>query len=78
MPAAAATSRHTSRLRRARAHIDSALLSGHGDEAEIAHRGAVRLCIAVDHDDPQSAPGTGEGRGQPHDASADYGEVKAL
>ena len=47
-------------------------------EAKVAHRGAIRLRIAVDHDDPQPAPGSGQSRGEPDDAGTDYGEIKSL
>src|SRR5580658_7944241 len=56
----------------------SAFLSGHGHKAEVAHRGTVRLRIAIDHDGPQPAPSRGERRGKTHHTGTDYGEIKPL
>jgi hypothetical protein len=47
-----------------------AVLSGHGYEAKVADRGSVRLGVAIDHDHTQSAPGSGQGRGEAYDAGA--------
>ena len=51
------------------------LLARHGDEAEIAHRCAVRLCIAVDHDHPFPEPGRSQRMGEAADARAHHREV---
>ena len=55
--------------------LAAVLLAGHHDEAEIPDRRAVGLCVAVDDDDAETAPGGCERMGQPDDARADNGEI---
>ena len=61
---AGATSAQTSRERMRPPPALAALLAGDGDEAEIADRGAVRLRVAVDHDDPAARAGRPPARGR--------------
>ncbi len=51
----------------------AALLPGDGDETEIADRGAVRPCIALDDHDPQAAAHARKRVGQTTDAATDHG-----
>jgi hypothetical protein len=68
---------HVAAAPSARPH-QSAFLSAHGDETEIAHRSAVRLRIPVYDDDPQAAAGSGQSGGKSQDARAYNGQIKAL
>ena len=52
------------------------LLTGHGDEAEIADRGADRLRVAIDDDHPLAEPCGGQRMRKADDAGADDGDVK--
>ena len=52
------------------------LLAGDGNEAEVAHRGAVGLGVAIDHHDFQSASGGGQRMRQADNAGADHRKIK--
>ena len=54
----------------------AALLTGHGYEAEIAHRGAVGLRVAIDDDHALAATRGRQGMRQPANAGADDRDVK--
>jgi hypothetical protein len=53
-------------------------LSGHRYESEVTYGGAIRLCILINHHDPQSASRAGEGGSESYDARTHDGEIKSL
>ena len=57
---------------------ESSLLTRHGDEAEVAHRRAIRLGVPIDHDHAQSASNAGKRRGQAENSGADHGKIISL
>ena len=65
---------HVARAHRAAPAI-ARLLTGDGDEAEVADRGAVGLRVAVDHHHFLAAPRRGERMGEAADSGPDDGEI---
>ena len=55
----------------------AARLASHRHEAEIAHRGAVRLGVTIDNADPQALSRRDVGVRQAENAGADNGQIVA-
>ena len=54
------------------------LLPGHGDKAEVAHRGTDRLCLAVNHRHRQAQPPRRQRMRQPNNPRTNHDKVKSV